>query len=221
MQENDKPVLIYATFPTPEAAAAVGNELVEARLAACVNIIPGMTSIYRWEGKIARDSEAVMVIKTRRSLAEAAIAAARQRHPYTTPRSSSFRWTAARPIIWAGSCRRRQRSRGPQLTGSAGSVGAAEAQQQIVARCAGALAPLSSRDCRSNGARLCGVGAVTRLGRGRVRIERGGRHACAARSPRPSWRPARSARQPWSGSARRSPCGPAAARLRRPWSPPA
>ena len=85
MQENDKPVLIYATFPTPEAAAAVGNELVEARLAACVNIIPGMTSIYRWEGKIARDSEAVMVVKTRRSLAEAAIAAARQRHTYTNP----------------------------------------------------------------------------------------------------------------------------------------
>ena len=85
MQENDKPVLIYSTFPTPEAAAAVGNALVEARLAACVNIIPGMTSIYRWEGKIAKEAEAVMVIKTRRSLAEAAIAAARQRHPYSNP----------------------------------------------------------------------------------------------------------------------------------------
>jgi hypothetical protein len=56
VQENDKPVLIYSTFPTPEAAAAVGNALVEGRLAACVNIIPGMTSIYRWEGKIAKEA---------------------------------------------------------------------------------------------------------------------------------------------------------------------
>ena len=68
MQENDKPVLIYSTFPSPEAAEAVGRELVEGRLAACVNILPGMTSIYRWEGAIARDSEAVMIIKTRRDL---------------------------------------------------------------------------------------------------------------------------------------------------------
>ncbi len=51
MQENDKPVLIYSTFPSPEAAEAVGRELVERRLAACVNILPGMTSIYRWEGQ--------------------------------------------------------------------------------------------------------------------------------------------------------------------------
>ena len=85
MQENDKPVLIYSTFPTAEAAAEAGHELVAARLAACVNIIPGMRSIYRWEGKIAQDSEAVMIIKTRASLAEAAIAATRQRHSYTNP----------------------------------------------------------------------------------------------------------------------------------------
>ena len=85
MQENDKPVLIYSTFPSPEAAAEVGNELVEARLAACVNILPGMTSIYRWEGKIAKDNEAVMIIKTRASLAEATVAATRRRHSYTNP----------------------------------------------------------------------------------------------------------------------------------------
>ena len=85
MQQNDKPVLIYSTFPNPEAAARVGNELVAARLAACVNIITGMTSIYRWEGKIAQDNEVVMIIKTRASLAEAAIAATRRRHPYTNP----------------------------------------------------------------------------------------------------------------------------------------
>lgn len=85
MQENDKPVLVYSTFPAAELAAAAGRELVEARLAACVNIIPGMISIYRWEGRIASDPEVVMIIKTRRSLADAAITAVRSRHPYQTP----------------------------------------------------------------------------------------------------------------------------------------
>ena len=85
MDENDKAVLIYSTFPTAEAAEAAGGYLVDAGLAACVNIIPGMTSIYRWEGKIARDSEAVMIIKTRASLVEAAIAAGKGGHPYTNP----------------------------------------------------------------------------------------------------------------------------------------
>jgi periplasmic divalent cation tolerance protein len=85
VQENDKPVLIYSTFPSPEAAEAVGRDLVERRLAACVNILPGMTSIYRWEDAIAKDSEAVMIIKTRESLAARAMAEVRTRHPYTNP----------------------------------------------------------------------------------------------------------------------------------------
>ncbi len=85
MQENDKPVLIYSTFPSGPVAESIGGQLVEQRLAACVNILPGMTSIYRWEGKVARDSEAVMIIKTRASLAEAVIAAVKAQHPYTNP----------------------------------------------------------------------------------------------------------------------------------------
>ncbi|HEY8247420.1 MAG TPA: divalent-cation tolerance protein CutA [Hyphomicrobium sp.] len=85
MQGNDKPVLIYTTFPSPAAAEAVGRELVEGRLAACVNILPGMTSIYRWEGAIALDSEVVMIIKTRETLAGTVIEAVKARHTYTNP----------------------------------------------------------------------------------------------------------------------------------------
>ena len=85
MQENDKPVLVYSTFPSLDAAEAVGRELVERRLAACVNILPGMTSIYRWDGAIARDAEVVMIIKTRASLADPAIAAVKALHTYTNP----------------------------------------------------------------------------------------------------------------------------------------
>ena len=73
MQENDKPVLVYSTFPTAESAEAVGGHLVDARLAACVNVIPGMTSIYHWQGERHRDSEVVMIVKTRASLAERVI----------------------------------------------------------------------------------------------------------------------------------------------------
>lgn len=85
MQENDKAVLIYSTFPTAEAAEQAGIRLVDQGLAACVNIWPGMTSIYVWQGERQRDSEAVMVIKTRQAIAEAAIAEAKSQHPYTNP----------------------------------------------------------------------------------------------------------------------------------------
>jgi periplasmic divalent cation tolerance protein len=85
VHENDKPVLVYSTFPSLDAAEAVGRELVERRLAACVNILPGMTSIYRWEGAIARDTEVVMIIKTRAGLADPTIAAVKALHKYTNP----------------------------------------------------------------------------------------------------------------------------------------
>ena len=55
------------------------------RLAACVNILPGMVSHYWWEGKIERGEEVVMIIKTRASLADAVQAAVKELHPYDTP----------------------------------------------------------------------------------------------------------------------------------------
>jgi periplasmic divalent cation tolerance protein len=85
VQENDKHVVVYSTFPSSEAAEAVGRELVERRLAACVNILPGMTSIYRWEGSINHDQEAVMIIKTLQSQADAVIATVKEHHSYTNP----------------------------------------------------------------------------------------------------------------------------------------
>jgi len=85
VQENDKPVIVYSTFPSVTSAETAGERLVEQKLAACVNILPGMTSIYRWEGKIARDSEAVMFIKTRASLAGSVISAVKAQHPYSNP----------------------------------------------------------------------------------------------------------------------------------------
>lgn len=85
MDAADKPVLIYATYPDQAAAEAGGRALVEAGLSACVNVLPGMVAIYRWEGAIERGQECVMIIKTRAALADDAIAAAAAGHPYTTP----------------------------------------------------------------------------------------------------------------------------------------
>lgn len=85
MQENDKAVLVYATFPSLETAETEGAALVDAGLAACVNILPGMISIYIWNGARHRDAEVVMIIKTRGSLAEKVIDQVRVRHPYENP----------------------------------------------------------------------------------------------------------------------------------------
>jgi periplasmic divalent cation tolerance protein len=78
-------VFVYSTFPDRETAENAGHALVKAKLAACVNIFPPMTSIYEWEGKIESSEEFAVFIKTRRDLAERAIAAARPLHPYTLP----------------------------------------------------------------------------------------------------------------------------------------
>ena len=85
MHANDKPVLIYSTFPSPAEAERVGGLLVDRGLAACVNLFPGMTAIYVWEGKRQRESETAMLIKTRASLAAQVVAEARKPHPYTNP----------------------------------------------------------------------------------------------------------------------------------------
>jgi periplasmic divalent cation tolerance protein len=81
----DKPVLIYSTFPSAAEAERVGGVLVDRGLAACVNIFPGMTAIYVWDGKRQRESEAAMLIKTRAALADAVVAEARKLHPYANP----------------------------------------------------------------------------------------------------------------------------------------
>ena len=81
----ERAVFVYTTYPSIVEAECAGHALVERRLCACVNILPGMVSIYWWQGAIERGDEVVMIIKTRASLAEAVRAAVRQMHSYTTP----------------------------------------------------------------------------------------------------------------------------------------
>lgn len=81
----ERPLLVYTTFPDAETALAVAEDLVSARLAACVNVLPGMRSVYAWKGTVERAEEVVAILKTREGLADALSAALKARHPYETP----------------------------------------------------------------------------------------------------------------------------------------
>ena len=81
----ERAVLLYTTWPSIVEAERAGRAIVERRLAASVNILPGMVSHYWWQGKIERGEEVVMIIKTRASLAEQVRAAVKELHSYDTP----------------------------------------------------------------------------------------------------------------------------------------
>ncbi|MEH3117373.1 MAG: divalent-cation tolerance protein CutA [Methylorubrum populi] len=81
----ERPLLVYTTFPDAPTALAVGEALVRERLAACVNVIPGMLSVYAWKGAVEHGEEVVAILKSREGLADALGAALRERHPYETP----------------------------------------------------------------------------------------------------------------------------------------
>jgi len=76
---------VYATFPDEAAAETVGSELVSSGLAACVNILGAITSIYIWDGRLCREREIAVIAKTRSELADAVVAEIKSRHPYDTP----------------------------------------------------------------------------------------------------------------------------------------
>jgi len=81
----ERAVFVYTTHPSTVEAERIGRALVERRLCACVNILPGMISHYWWQGKIERAEEAVMIVKTRASLATRVSDAVKEMHPYSTP----------------------------------------------------------------------------------------------------------------------------------------
>ena len=77
--------LIYITAADTEEAKALGRALVEARLAACANVLPGIVPIFRWEGEVQEGSEAALIVKTRTELVERVVALIKERHSYDCP----------------------------------------------------------------------------------------------------------------------------------------
>lgn len=80
-----EPRLAITTLSTIEEAERLAQRLVEGGLAACVNLVPGVKSIYRWEGKIQQDNEVLLIIKTSSEQWEELQAAFRAHHPYDCP----------------------------------------------------------------------------------------------------------------------------------------
>lgn len=78
-------LVVLSTVPDHGTATGIARALVEARLAACVNVVPGLTSIYRWEGAVHEDAELLLVIKTRRALFDELARALSAAHPYEVP----------------------------------------------------------------------------------------------------------------------------------------
>lgn len=76
---------VYVTAADKNEALSIGRDLVERRLAACVNVIEPMTSLYWWEGKVEQGDEAVLVAKTKTSLVETLIERVRDQHSYDCP----------------------------------------------------------------------------------------------------------------------------------------
>jgi periplasmic divalent cation tolerance protein len=77
--------MVYMTMESPEQARTIGRALVEDRLAACVNIVEGMTSLYWWQGKIDEGHETILIAKTRAELVPRLTDKVKAMHSYSCP----------------------------------------------------------------------------------------------------------------------------------------
>jgi periplasmic divalent cation tolerance protein len=81
---------VHVTAPNREQASRMARALVEERLAACVNIVDGVQSVFRWEGKLHEDQEVLCLIKTRPDLLPVLIERVQALHPYEVPEILAF-----------------------------------------------------------------------------------------------------------------------------------
>jgi periplasmic divalent cation tolerance protein len=81
---------LHVTMPDQDRAAALARSLVDEGLAACVNIVPGVKSIYRWQGRLQEDDEVLCLIKTRAAVFERTRARILELHPYEVPEILAF-----------------------------------------------------------------------------------------------------------------------------------
>jgi len=80
-----EPRIVLVSAPTPEEAQRLARSMVAERLAACVNLIPGVRSIYRWEGEVREDEEQLLVIKTTDARLEDLVSFVEREHSYDVP----------------------------------------------------------------------------------------------------------------------------------------
>jgi periplasmic divalent cation tolerance protein len=97
-------LLVFSTFPDIEKAREIGTSLVESQLAACVNLIPAVESIYRWQGKMETGGEVLAVFKTTSAVYSNFEARLKELHPYDVPEIIAVKpeHVAASYAAWVG-----------------------------------------------------------------------------------------------------------------------
>lgn len=85
MQQPDDLMIIFSTAPSEEVAGRIAREVVSANLAACVNILPGVLSVYKWEGSMEEANETLVMVKTTRDRIEELTQRLLSLHPYEVP----------------------------------------------------------------------------------------------------------------------------------------
>ena len=78
-------IIVFITAPNEKEAASISRTIVEESLVACVNIIPSVRSIYRWQGRVEDEQEVLMVVKTKKSLFERLQERVKELHSYEVP----------------------------------------------------------------------------------------------------------------------------------------
>ena len=104
MPEASQYRVLFVTVPEVKLAEAIAKGLVERKCAACVNIIPGATSVYRWEGKLHKDHEVLLIIKTRAGAFKEVTQFIKEKHPAKVPEIIGLPITEGSPsyLEWLG-----------------------------------------------------------------------------------------------------------------------
>lgn len=97
-------LVVVVTTPSVEDGHTIARALVAERLAACVNVVPGIRSVFFWEGRLQEEAEALLVIKTRRECYEALQRRVIELHPYSVPEVLALPVEAGSPtyLAWVG-----------------------------------------------------------------------------------------------------------------------
>ena len=82
---DSQPLVVYCTCPDQTTAERIAEAVLIERLAACANIVPGLISIFRWQGQIRRDPELLLILKTREAVYSLLEGRIRELHPYEVP----------------------------------------------------------------------------------------------------------------------------------------
>lgn len=99
-------LIIFCTCPNEQTASSIAEKLIGDNLAACVNILPGLTSVYRWQDRIETEQESLLMIKTRRDAYPLAERCIQEAHPYELPEIVAVSLGHALPeyLKWIDSC---------------------------------------------------------------------------------------------------------------------